>query len=534
MSDSAQEIQAAKKSSKINIILSFIVLLGAVLRVYKLGAHNIWLDEFISVLYLRNWDFKYTFYFLHVFSDYPLYLCALKAWSMFFGESEFAIRSLSAVFGVFSIVTLFKISSLLFDKKTAAISSFILAVSPIHIWYSQEARKYSMSVFFVMLVVYFFIMALKSGKVLRYWVSFVISSIVSIYANYSSILFVFLCGLVFLFNDGYRRVLLYYLLSVVFILLPFSLLLPYVCGIGVAMETIFWIPRPDLVSLFITFDNFNVGYNATQYIYYASSFVFYSLFLWGVISNWRSKVAEVKFLLVLIFAPILGAFLVSLKIPVYLDRYLLLSSPFYYILIAAGFSKLSSVFLKAALFIAAGAMISASLYNYYNYLMPVGDFHHFGVHVKKPVDDILKKIKGREKETEIVAISNFSDWSLAYYFKDFTALSNGYLFFLESDFKKYEPYFYQLTKGMREMAIIAGIKPFNAVNLEDKVSHIPGVKNIKEYDFKRICLVSSSWDRSGNIDLNSRLVREWMLKNYRLIDSEFTDDGVVFDLFYQK
>ncbi len=76
------------------------------------------------------------------------------------------------------------------------------------------------------------------------------------------------------------------------------------------------------------------------------------------------------------------------------------------------------------------------------------------------------------------------------------------------------------------------LRPRVAV-LGAKNSAIPGIRNIKEYNFKRIWLISSSWAREGNLDAHTEAVRDWMQANYLLLDSiEF--EGIFIDLYVRK
>jgi mannosyltransferase len=78
----------------------------------------------------------------------PLYAIVLNRWMAFFGESDLAIRSLSVVFSLCSIVALFVFSRRLFGEPIAVMASLLMAVSPFDIYYAQEARMYEMLMFF--------------------------------------------------------------------------------------------------------------------------------------------------------------------------------------------------------------------------------------------------------------------------------------------------------------------------------------------------------------------------------------------------
>jgi 4-amino-4-deoxy-L-arabinose transferase-like glycosyltransferase len=70
-----------------------------------------------------------------------LYYVLLHFW-LKLGSGEFVIRALSALLGVGSLLVLYALACDLFDRRTALLSALLLAVSPLHIWFSQEARMY--------------------------------------------------------------------------------------------------------------------------------------------------------------------------------------------------------------------------------------------------------------------------------------------------------------------------------------------------------------------------------------------------------
>jgi uncharacterized membrane protein len=73
----------------------------------------------------------------------PLYYLLLKLWSYAFGESEMGLRSFSIFTGLITLIVVFKIGNLL-NTKASWILPALLAVCPFFIYYSIEARSYSL------------------------------------------------------------------------------------------------------------------------------------------------------------------------------------------------------------------------------------------------------------------------------------------------------------------------------------------------------------------------------------------------------
>jgi uncharacterized membrane protein len=75
----------------------------------------------------------------------PLYFVLARLWSGVFGDSVSSLRALSAVFGVLVLPCVFWLSRELFASDRAAwVAVSLVAVSPFHVLYAQEARQYSL------------------------------------------------------------------------------------------------------------------------------------------------------------------------------------------------------------------------------------------------------------------------------------------------------------------------------------------------------------------------------------------------------
>lgn len=74
------------------------------------------------------------------------------------------VRLISAVFGVITVAVVYKTAKLLFDKKTALLSSLFISLSFLHVSLSHFARHWVPAVFFVSLIVYYSIKIYKNNK----------------------------------------------------------------------------------------------------------------------------------------------------------------------------------------------------------------------------------------------------------------------------------------------------------------------------------------------------------------------------------
>ncbi len=145
-------------------LLAAITLLAAALRLYRLGEWSFWIDEVYTVNRakvvfenLRAWP-----------SISELLLGGVFAWS---GVDEWSARIAPAIVGVLSVPILyFPIKSLL-GKQVALLSSLFLALSPWHLFWSQNGRFYTVLLLLYTLALLFFFMGLEKDRSAYIWLS---------------------------------------------------------------------------------------------------------------------------------------------------------------------------------------------------------------------------------------------------------------------------------------------------------------------------------------------------------------------------
>lgn len=131
------------------IILILLLALG--LRLVSAN-QSFWHDEAISTMAAKSNSYLGLITdFSKVDNHPPVYYLTLKAWGDTFGYSEVPARLLSVLFGLGTIYFAWLIS-----KKNNLVA-LLLAVAPLHIYYSQEVRMYAMVAFFASGAVYYYI-----------------------------------------------------------------------------------------------------------------------------------------------------------------------------------------------------------------------------------------------------------------------------------------------------------------------------------------------------------------------------------------
>jgi hypothetical protein len=94
----------------------------------------------------------------------PLYYLLAWAWSHLFGVHEVGLRSLSAIFGTATVPIAFLVGRELVGERVGVAAAALVAVNPLLVWYSQDARAYALLVLLRTAALFFFIRARSSGS----------------------------------------------------------------------------------------------------------------------------------------------------------------------------------------------------------------------------------------------------------------------------------------------------------------------------------------------------------------------------------
>lgn len=127
-------------------LLILILLASTFLRLYRLDARALWWDEGLS-LFFAQLDFRTNALMAVKLADTnpPVYRLLLGAWVRLVGSSAFASRLFSVVPGVILIAIVYRLArQLRFSCATAVTAAALCAASPMLIYYSQEAKGYSL------------------------------------------------------------------------------------------------------------------------------------------------------------------------------------------------------------------------------------------------------------------------------------------------------------------------------------------------------------------------------------------------------
>ncbi|MGD0907208.1 MAG: glycosyltransferase family 39 protein [Candidatus Acidiferrales bacterium] len=326
--------------------LGITLAVAALLRFLGLGRQSLWLDE------MGSWWFA-SRDLSHVLrsepTNPPLYYLLLHAWMGWFGTSESAIRSLSIVPSLLSVWLIFRFSRQLFNRGIAYLAAIYLAISTFQIYYAQEARCFSLLVSILLLATLCLWNALEADSPRRrhlFYAAYAFLGALALYAHFISIFFLAAHGLYVLFRRPRQTLLAGG--SIAVSLLLFS---PWLVTMLRAAAGGGQVRRYLLLKLPQTFFSFLYGYSlipldddAVRHIpqtlkangwILAASLLSLAILLPFVRLAWKRWGDKLLFVLTIAVVPVVLAFLVSFKVMLFSERYLIPSSPFLYIVVAA-------------------------------------------------------------------------------------------------------------------------------------------------------------------------------------------------------
>ncbi len=120
-----------------------ITLLSFALRLYHLDAQPIWWDEAISI-HLATSSLASLLADRAAHVHPPLYFLLLKAWVAIAGVSAFSVRFFSAWFNTLLVPAVYAFANRRISRRTGQFAALLIALSPLYIVYSQEARVYAL------------------------------------------------------------------------------------------------------------------------------------------------------------------------------------------------------------------------------------------------------------------------------------------------------------------------------------------------------------------------------------------------------
>jgi uncharacterized membrane protein len=143
MKPAAQKTSLQQSRVWLLLGLALILTLAAGLRFYRIDTQSLWYDEGVS---LGEAQVTVGQILRDAAADIhpPGYYILLAGWEDLTGNSELALRMLSALFSVLAVALVYAVGARLFGRPMAVLAALFVAVNPFHVWYGQETRMYAL------------------------------------------------------------------------------------------------------------------------------------------------------------------------------------------------------------------------------------------------------------------------------------------------------------------------------------------------------------------------------------------------------
>ena len=177
------------------VALGLITLLCIALRVYQIGSASLWTDEIFSRYYADIFGLHYLLTDgLSSEPTPPTYYLLLRGWMALWGDSEAALRSLSAVASTLCIPVTYFLGRELLGRSQAVVGSLLFALCPLSLYFAQEARVYTLLMLAATIVLWAAAVFQRNPRSVSAAVFYALFATLCLYLHATGVLFVASCA----------------------------------------------------------------------------------------------------------------------------------------------------------------------------------------------------------------------------------------------------------------------------------------------------------------------------------------------------
>ncbi|MGE3167612.1 MAG: glycosyltransferase family 39 protein [Pyrinomonadaceae bacterium] len=185
-----------RMSAAIWIALAFLCVVSLGLRMWYLNT-DLWVDELLTLLDFSRQPMGQILTSFPNQNQHMLFSILSHASIETFGESAWALRLPSVLFGVASVFVFFFFCRRFVSVRESLLSCALMTVSYHHIWFSQNARGYMGLLLFTLLATWCWFEALENNK-WRWWLGYVMSVVLGMWIHSTMAFVVASQGLLYL------------------------------------------------------------------------------------------------------------------------------------------------------------------------------------------------------------------------------------------------------------------------------------------------------------------------------------------------
>ncbi|MGD1854940.1 MAG: glycosyltransferase family 39 protein [Leptolyngbyaceae cyanobacterium] len=189
--------------------LPLILVLAALLRLWRLTAKPLWVDELYTAFYSlgkslneiplntllppeQYWTllddpgtpWQAAAAITSQSNHPPLFFVVMNGWLQGLGTSVWSMRAFAVLWGVAAVAGIFCLGRRLAGPRVGMIAALLMTVSPYGVYLSQEARHYSLAVAIAIFALVNWIALLQEERSWRIWLSWIGLNALGLYVHY--------------------------------------------------------------------------------------------------------------------------------------------------------------------------------------------------------------------------------------------------------------------------------------------------------------------------------------------------------------
>ena len=185
--------------------LAALTVLAGALRLATLTQQSFWYDEAFTPVHVLHASLGATLRaVVHHENTPPLWYLVAWADTRVFGDGALALRLPSALAGILTVPVVWAIARRLAGPRAALYATAIVAVNPLFIWYSQEARAYGLFVLMSAVAMLCFLRALDDPTRAR-MAAFAITGALTLLTHYFAVFLLVPMALLLLRDAAHRK-----------------------------------------------------------------------------------------------------------------------------------------------------------------------------------------------------------------------------------------------------------------------------------------------------------------------------------------
>ncbi|HEY89178.1 MAG TPA: glycosyltransferase family 39 protein [Thermoflexia bacterium] len=354
-----------------------LLLLGLAfgVRVVSLDAQGLWRDEVDALNFATAPWAEMVARFTQPGWNGPLYFLLLRGWIALTGRTAFAMRYLSLLWGVLGVALSYPLGKRLVGRRAACWATLLASYSPYLVWYAQEIKMYTWVPALVLLALYALERACERPR-WGWWLLVLITTSCAFYSHILAALLIPIEVLWFLLRPRrHRRAWRGGLLTLGLLTAPYLPLLRWQLPLIFQTRQTGY-PAHSLSEMAAALaSGWSAGIAAQGQPLLA--WIYSGLALLGLgwlLLSRREQRRQWRYGLLLtgwLTLPLLVIWDISLRAPLFTDRYLIWTAPAYYFLIGAGLTFLSQRKVQVAILLALTLVSAASVNLYHQAYDPI-------------------------------------------------------------------------------------------------------------------------------------------------------------------